>query len=146
MADLVLTPERRDQLAALLADEHRLRTQFPRVAEYLTTAPMLSGTRDDATDAAFDLRLVHYLTGGESRNPYWDIVAASVSECNGRRVVNGGSSSGSGRLAYAQTILQAAYAYAIPSPQTIAWMREFCGSRTVVELGAGRGYWTAQLT
>ncbi|MFE5284672.1 hypothetical protein ACFRAQ_06830 [Nocardia sp. NPDC056611] len=101
---------------------------------------MPSGTGDDA---AFDLRLVHYLTSGESRNPYWDTVAASVGERDGRRVVNGGKTSGSGRLAYAQSILRAAYAYTIPSPRTIAWVREFCGTRTVVELGAGRGYWAA---
>ncbi|MEU1427330.1 hypothetical protein ABZ412_09670 [Nocardia sp. NPDC005746] len=106
---------------------------------------MLSGTGDDTADAAFDLRLVHYLTSGESRNPYWDTVAASVSERDGRRVVNGGRTSGIGRLAYAQSILQAAYAYAIPSPRTIASVREFCGTRTMVELGAGRGYWAAQL-
>ncbi|WP_067689692.1 hypothetical protein [Nocardia jejuensis] len=148
MSDLALTQERRAELAALLGDERRLRADFPRVADYLDTAPMLSGTGDQAADSAFDLRLVHYLTGGESPtgNPYWDIVSPSVSDHEGRRVANGGKPTGSARLGYAQTILQAAYAYAIPSPQTIAWVNEFSNGLPIVELGAGRGYWAAQLT
>ncbi|MFF0611737.1 hypothetical protein ACFYUD_24050 [Nocardia tengchongensis] len=147
MADLTLTPERRSELAALLGDEQRLRAQYPKVAEYLETAPMLPGTGDQQADAAFDLKFVHYMTGGESPNgnPYWDIVESAVSERDGRWVVDGGKPSGSARLAFAQTILQAAYAYAIPSPETIAWVREFCEAGPVVELGAGRGYWAAQL-
>ncbi|MFD7844862.1 hypothetical protein ACFV4K_18240 [Nocardia sp. NPDC059764] len=147
MADLALTPERRSELAALLGDEQGLRARYPNVAEYLETAPMLPGTGDQHADAAFDLKLVHYMTGGESPsgNPYWDIVESSVSERDGRWVVDGGRPSGSARLAFAQTILQTAYAYAIPSPRTVMWIREFCGASGVVELGAGRGYWAAQL-
>ncbi|WP_330251204.1 hypothetical protein OG874_34320 [Nocardia sp. NBC_00565] len=147
MAELVLTADRRDELAALLGDEQRLRAEYPQVAEYLDTAPMLSGTGNENADAAFDLRLVHYMTGrrSDSSNPYWDIVAPSVVEHEGRRVVNGGRVNGSARLGFAQTILQAAYAYAIPSPETIDWVSRFCDGRAVVELGAGRGYWAAQL-
>jgi len=81
-----------------------------------------------------------------SKNPYWDIVAPSVFEHDGRRVVNNGNPEGSAQLALAQMVLQAAYAYAIPSPETINWMRQFCGDRPVFELGAGRGYWAAQLS
>ncbi|WP_063039763.1 hypothetical protein [Nocardia pseudovaccinii] len=148
MTELALTADRRDELAALLGDEERLRGEYPKVAEYLDTAPMLSGTGDDRADAAFDLRFVHYMTGGRSvsANPYWEIVAPSVFEYEGRRVVNGGRAKGSARLGFAQTILQAAYAYAIPSPQTVEWVAQFCDGRKVVELGAGRGYWAAQLT
>ncbi|MFD6159181.1 class I SAM-dependent methyltransferase [Nocardia sp. NPDC060256] len=147
MAELTLTDERRDQLAALLADEHLLKAKYPKVADYLDTAPMLPGTGDDQADAAFDLRFVHYMTGGEaeSRNPYWDIVGPSISVRDGHRLIDGGRSQGSARLGYAQTILQAVYAYAVPAPETIAWMRSFCDGRAVVELGAGRGYWAAQL-
>ncbi|WP_433681898.1 hypothetical protein [Nocardia sp. CA-119907] len=147
MAELALTADRRDELAALLGDEQRLRAEYPQVAEYLDTAPMLAGTGNDHADAAFDLRMVHFMTGGRSdtSNPYWDIVAPSVSEHDGQRVVNGGRPHGSVRLGFAQTILQAAYAYAIPSPETIDWMSRFCDGRSVVELGAGRGYWAAQL-
>ncbi|MBF6065415.1 hypothetical protein IU500_34345 [Nocardia terpenica] len=147
MADLALTAERRDQLAALLGDAGRLRAEFPKVADYLDTAPMLPGSGDEQADAAFDLRFVNYMTGGDaqSRNPYWDIVAPSVSLRDGRRVVDGGRVQGSARLGFAQTILQAVYAYAIPSPETIGWMADFCAGRSVVELGAGRGYWAAQL-
>ncbi|WP_280238680.1 hypothetical protein [Nocardia abscessus] len=147
MAELALTTERRNELAALLADEQRLNADYPKVADYLDTAPRLPGTGDDQADAAFDLRLVNFMTSGdtESLNPYWDIVGPSVSERDGRRVVDGGRINGSARLGYAQTILQAAYAYAIPAPETVAWMADFCSSRSVVELGAGRGYWAAQL-
>jgi hypothetical protein len=148
VSDLVLTTERRNELAALLDDEHRLRAEYPKVAEYLDMAPRLPGTGDDRADAAFDLRFVHYVTGGraQSSNPYWDIVAPSVFEHEGGRVVNGGHSEGSARLAYAQVLLQAIYAYAIPSPETLEWISRFCAGQPVVELGAGRGYWAAQLT
>jgi hypothetical protein len=145
---LVLTEERRNELTELLDDEQRLRTEYPTVAEYLDTAPMLRGTGDDRADAAFDLRFVHFATGGttHSSNPYWDIVAPSVFEHEGRRVVNGGSINGSPRLAYAQMLLQAMYAYGIPSPETLDWVSRFCNGKPVVELGAGRGYWAAQLS
>lgn len=147
MTGFVLTAERRNELAALLEDERRLRAEYPKVADYLDTAPRLSGTGDSGADSAFDLRLVHYMTGGESPtgNPYWDIVGPSVSEADGRRVVNGGRSNGSARLGYAQTILQAAYAYAVPSPETLQWIERFAQGRNVLELGAGRGYWARQL-
>ncbi|WP_280268686.1 hypothetical protein [Nocardia wallacei] len=147
MAELALTADRREELAALLGDEQRLKTDYPKVAEYLDTAPMLPGTGDERADAAFDLRFVHYMTGDRSisANPYWDIVAPSVFEHEGRRVVNGGRQQGSARLGFAQTILQAAYAYAIPSPATVEWMASVCDGRRTVDLGAGRGYWAAQL-
>jgi hypothetical protein len=108
---------------------------------------MLSGTSNAEADAAFDLRFVHYMTGGDSvsGNPYWDVVAPSVEVSGQRRVVNGGSENGSVRLGFVQTILQSAYAYAIPSPETLEWVRMFCAGRTVLELGAGRGYWAKQL-
>lgn len=148
VTDLVLTSERRNELAALLDDDQRLRTEYPKVAEYLDMAPRLPGTGNDRADAAFDLRFVHYVTGGstQSSNPYWDIVAPSVFEHEGRRVVNGGRPEGSARLGYAQILLQAIYAYAIPSPETLEWISRSSTGRPVVELGAGRGYWAAQLT
>lgn len=148
MAKLTMTAQRWDEITALLEDEQRLQTEFPKVAEYLDMAARLSGTGDAQADAAFDLRFVHYMTGGSdvSSNPYWDIVEPFVFEHEGRRVVNGGRAEGSARLAFAQIILQATYAYAIPSPQTIAWMSDFCADLPIVELGAGRGYWAAQLS
>ncbi|WP_040827753.1 hypothetical protein [Nocardia jiangxiensis] len=147
MAELALTADRRDELAGLLGDEQRLREEYPKVAEYLDTAPMLPGTGDDQADAAFDLRFVHYMTGGRavSANPYWDIIAPSVFEHDGRRVVNGGRQTGSARLGFAATILQEAFAYAVPSPETIEWLARFSAGKSVVELGAGRGYWAEQL-
>jgi hypothetical protein len=148
VAELALTPERRDQLRAYLSDEQLLRNKYPEVARYLETAPGLSGTGDDQADANFDVRFLHFMTGGRtaSENPYWEIVAPYVFEHEGRRVVNSGNANGSGRLAFAQTILQAAYAYAIPSPETISWLSRFCDGRDLVELGAGRGYWANQLS
>ena len=147
MAELELTADRREELAGLLADEQRLRAEYPEVAEYLDATPMLPGTGNDRADAAFDLRFVHYMTGGPSisTNPYWDIVAPSISEREGRRVIDGGRPRGSARLGFAQTVLQAAYAYAVPAPETLEWLRTFCGHRPLVELGAGRGYWAALL-
>lgn len=147
MADQVLTDERRGELAALLNDEQRLNAEYPKVAEYLDTALRLPGTGSEKADAAFDLRLVHYMVGGtvNTANPYWDIVAPAVNEHHGRRFVNGGQVDGSARLAFAQMLLQSVYTYAIPSPETIKWIGEVCGGRPVLELGAGRGYWAAQL-
>ncbi|MEV5495635.1 hypothetical protein AB0M50_09540 [Nonomuraea fuscirosea] len=148
MAKLTMTTRRWDEITALLEDERRLQAEYPKVAEYLDMAARLSGTGDVEADGAFDLRFVHFMTGGRdvSSNPYWDIVEPFVSEHEGRRVVNGGRAEGSARLAFAQIILQATYAYAIPSPETIAWMSDFCANLPIVELGAGRGYWAAQLS
>ncbi|RDI62741.1 hypothetical protein [Nocardia pseudobrasiliensis] len=147
MTGLVLTARRRGELAELLGDEQRLRARYPRVAEYLDAAARLPGTGDEQVDAAFDLRLTHYLTGGASPsgNPYWDIVEPAVRTREGRRMIDGGRDSGSARLGYAETILQAHYAYAVPSPQTLRWIARFADGRTVVELGAGRGYWARLL-
>ncbi|MET9028154.1 hypothetical protein ABZW96_21400 [Nocardia sp. NPDC004168] len=145
----VLTPERREELSDLLGDETRFRTSYPRVAEYLDTAAAIPGSGDAEADRAFDIRLLHYMTGGDSENPYWDIVGPSVSvapaERGGRREVNGGVAKGSARLAYAQTVLQEAYAYAIPSPETLEWITAVCAGRGLLEIGAGRGYWAEQL-
>jgi len=38
MTGFVLTPDRRDQLAALLGDEKRLHAEYPKVADYLGMA------------------------------------------------------------------------------------------------------------
>jgi hypothetical protein len=148
VTELVLSTERRDELAALLGDEQRLRAGYPKVADYLDMAPNLPGTGDPNADAAFDLRFVHYATCdlATSANPYWDIVAPSISRRGERSVVDGGNPQGSGRLAYAQIALQAMYAYAIPAPDTLEWASEFCAGRPVVEPGAGRGYWANQLS
>jgi hypothetical protein len=147
VVELALTAERRSELVELLGDDERLRTEYPKVSEYLDMSPRLEGTGNLQIDAAFELRFVHYMTGGsaESSNPYWDIVSPFVFDHEGRRMVNGGRPDGSARLAYAQMVLQAAYTYAIPSPETLEWISAFCGDRKMVELGAGRGYWAAQI-
>lgn len=146
---LRLSDDERAELAALLADEAAFAASYPAVADYLRTAPGLSGSGDDTSDQAFDLRLLYYMTTGESENPYWAIVGPSVGEGpperGQRREVNGGNPRGSARLAFAQTVLQSAYAYAIPSPETMRWAAEVCGRRRLVEVGAGRGYLAHQL-
>jgi len=70
-----LTAERRDQLSAFLSDDQMLRTRYPKVAEYLRTASRLPGSGDGQADGAFDLRLLHFMTGDQqtSSNPYWVI-------------------------------------------------------------------------
>jgi hypothetical protein len=148
VAELALTAERRTELIDLLGDDDRLRAEFPKVSEYLDMSPQLTGTGDLQVDAAFELRFVHYMTceRAESVNPYWDIVSPFISERGGRHVIDGGKENGSPRLAFAQMLLQSVYSYALPSPDTVEWMSAFCGGRKVVELGAGRGYWAAQLT
>ncbi|WP_425394852.1 hypothetical protein [Actinospica robiniae] len=150
VTELALTAERREELIGLLGDEPRLRLEYPKVAEYFNVAAAMPQPAEAQAVAAFDfdLRFLHFMTGGTavSANPYWDIVAPSVSLRVGRRVVDGGTAEGSAQLAYAQLILQAAYSYAIPSPETLAWVAGFCDGRPVVEVGAGRGYWAAQLS
>ncbi|WP_280217078.1 hypothetical protein [Nocardia neocaledoniensis] len=137
MTGFVLTPERRDELADLLDDDKRFRATYSAVADYLDAAPMLAGTGNTEADQAFDLRLLHFMTGGQSANPLWDIVGPLVEVASeGARVIRGGA-----RLAYAQTILQEAFAYAVTSPQTLEWVAAQTQGRGVVEIGAGRGYW-----
>ena len=142
VAELALTPERREQLLAWLGDMQLLQTEYPNLADYLRRTESMPGTGDIQEDQAFDVRLLHYLTSDRSvaENPYWDTVAPSVSHHDGRRVVNGGNPQGSTRLGYAEMFLQAAYSYAIPSPETIEWVADFSDGRPILELGAGRGY------
>lgn len=146
MSGLALTTERQAELTELLNDEARLDATFPHVADYLDTVMRLPGSGDPERDASFDLRMVHFLTGGStpSGNPYWEVVAPVVSrDDEGHRAIH--SQSGKARLAYAETVLQSTYAYAIPSPETLAWVGDFAAGRTLLELGAGRGYWANQL-
>src|SRR4051812_22842675 len=124
-------------------------SEYPALSEYLETAPRLPGSGDDAFDADFDLRLIHFMVDNEEAsppNPYWEIVEPFVSEKDGRRVASAPDGRGSARLAYAETLLQSIYAYAIPSPETLEWIARVCGGRSLVEVGAGRGYWAAQLS
>ena len=146
--ELALTPERREQLSTWLSDMQLLRAEYPNVADYLSRTERMPGTGDSQSDLAFDVRLLHYLTGGRSaaENPYWATVAPSVFDHDGRRVVNGGNPQGSARLGYAEMFLQTAYSYAVPSPETIQWVVDFSDGRPILELGAGRGYWAAQLS
>ena len=150
VTELALTARRREELIGLLGDEQRLRLEYPKVAEYFNVAAGMPPPAEAQALAAFDfdLRFLHFMTGGRavSANPYWDIVAPSVSVRGGRRVVDGGLAEGSAQLAYAQLTLQAAYSYAIPAPETLEWVAGFCDGRPVVEVGAGRGYWAAQLS
>lgn len=110
----------------MLADGPAFEAAHPQLADYLRTTAGMRRPADDRLRQAeddFDLRLLHYLTGGASENPYWDIVAPAVRpSADHLREVNGGSATPSSRLRYAQGMLQAAYAYAIPSPETTDWI------------------------
>ncbi|MEU4416166.1 hypothetical protein [Nocardia salmonicida] len=146
MTSFTLSPDRRDELATLLSDEARLQTEYPKVAEYLDTAASLAGGSDPERDRLLDLRMLHFLAGGESSNPYWEIVEPLVGAgLGGRGRIPGGDERGSSRLGYAQTVLQETYAYAVPSPGALAWIEKVAGGRGVCEVGAGRGYWAAML-
>lgn len=146
MGELELTPARREELLDLLSDTTRLELEYPLVAKYLSAAPQLGGTTD-SHDEAFELRFIHYMTEDSptESNPYWSIVEPSISRRDGRYVVDGGAPGGSSRLAYAQMVLQDAYAYAIPSPESVNWIVERCTGMPLIECGAGRGYWARQL-
>ncbi|MEV0551165.1 hypothetical protein AB0H98_30555 [Nocardia salmonicida] len=146
MTAFTLSSDRRDQLSALLADEVRLQTEFPKVAEYLDTAASLAGGPNAEQDRLLDLRMLNFLTGGESSNPYWEVVEPLVGmRPNGCRRIPGDVDRGSSRLGYAQTVLQETYAYAVPSPGTLKWIEAMAGGRGVCEVGAGRGYWASML-
>ncbi|MEV0066674.1 hypothetical protein [Amycolatopsis sp. NPDC050768] len=149
MTELALTEVRRRALVALLDNQGLMEREYPALSEYLEAAPKLPGSGDDAFDAKFDLRLVHFVVDDEESspaNPYWEIVEPLVSAQDGRRVVRAPGGRSSARLAFAETLLQATYAYAIPSPETLDWVARFCDGRSLVELGAGRGYWAGQLS
>lgn len=146
MGDLELTADRRRELVNLLDDAERLKAAYPKVAEYLDLAPHLAGTGNPRIDAEFEMRFLHYMIDdGSSVDPYWEIVSPLISLRDGRRILDGGNPEGAQRIAYAQMILQETFAYAVPSPETISWMSGQCAERTVIEVGAGRGYWAARL-
>jgi hypothetical protein len=147
MGDLELTADRRRELVALLDDSEQMKAAYPKVAEYLDLAPHLAGTGNPQTDAEFELKFLHYMIDdGSSANPYWEIVAPLATVRGDRRVLDGGNPEGAQRIGFAQTILHEIFAYAVPSPETIGWMVEQCAQRRVLEVGAGRGYWAAQLS
>ncbi|MBF6335205.1 hypothetical protein IU450_04830 [Nocardia abscessus] len=145
MTGLALTPERRTELAELLGDESRLKAEYPRVAEYLDTAPMLSGTSNAETDAAFDLRFVYYMTGvsrprGIRAGTSWGLPSEQMG--------NGGSSMAEARPAASgwasfKRSCRAPYAYAIPSPETLDWVKH-AANRGRFSSWA-RGYWARLL-
>jgi hypothetical protein len=146
MSDLQLTAQRRSELIELLDDDDRLRRQYPQVSEYLEVAPQLPGTGDLKVDGSFELRFIHYMTDASSSNPYWEIVSPLVTIRDGRRILDGGVPEGSARLGFAQMLLHQAFAYAVPSPETVQWVCDFAGGNKIIEIGAGRGYWAAQLS
>lgn len=142
--DVHLTEERRRELLELLDDHPRLQTEYPPVAKYLEVSPTLAGTGDNAADASFELRLVHFATAEDSvQDPYWEIVKPLVHTQNDHRVL---APAGGDRLGYAQTVLQQMYAYAVPSPETVEWIRDVVNHSRLIEAGAGRGYWAARLS
>lgn len=142
-----MTSSRRRELLELLGNAERFAKEHPKVAEYFETAPYLSGSGSETQDAQFDLRFLHYATCNDDRgiNPYWKVVSPLVNSRGGNLTIDAGSANGSPRLAFAQMILQEIYAYAVPSPMTLEWIKREVGNRKVIEIGAGRGYWANEM-
>ena len=138
--------DQREELIDLLQDTARLQQEHPKLAEYLAISPELPGTGDHDRDAQFELGMAYFMTTpAASDNPYWSIVSSMTSTLKGRRIVDGCSPEGTPRLAFAATVLQDVYAYAIPAPETLKWVTAFAGGQSLTDVGAGRGYWASQL-
>lgn len=79
-----------------------------------------------------------------TQNPYWDIVR--LMPCGPRPWSDPwpidwfAKELGVGRRELVRT-----FAWSIPSPADVLWMRDILGGRSVVEIGAGSGYWAWQL-
>jgi hypothetical protein len=89
----------------------------------------------------------------ETDNPYWNLLKDEVESTDdpypfswGRRVV--GEKHRPGTFSEAWVNRRGwcrQYAWAIPSPEALDWMVERLAGRSVVEIGAGTGYWAWQL-
>ncbi|MGW4771508.1 hypothetical protein ACWEO2_26105 [Nocardia sp. NPDC004278] len=62
MPPFALSDERLAALANLVQDEAAFEQAYPRV-DYLSMAEQLAGTGNAVADAAFDLRLLHFMKG-----------------------------------------------------------------------------------
>lgn len=81
-------------------------------------------------------------------NPYWDIVRRlplDTLSWSSEVAVDAWRPAPAGELVVHRNLLTHAYAWAIPSPDDIAWMATLLDGRGVVEVGAGTGYWAWQL-
>lgn len=91
-------------------------------------------------------------------NPYWEIVRRIPTQprydlrdtpCpNGRWISDLGREDllRGRRFGLTRDDLCVRYAWSIPSPGDIAWIRNLLGGRGVIEIGAGAGYWAWQMT
>jgi hypothetical protein len=89
----------------------------------------------------------------QGRNPYWDIIRQfpldDVSSPWGYHAVavspTPGLSKGYPQLVTRHDLVWT-YAWAIPTPADIRWLTQRLAGRSVVEIGAGTGYWAWQLS
>jgi hypothetical protein len=87
------------------------------------------------------------------RNPLWEIVRLLPAEEDDwfggpHRSLSMFMTEGldaAARMASSRTSLVKRYAWSVPSPGDMAWMRGLLNGRGVVEVGAGSGYWAWQL-
>lgn len=91
-----------------------------------------------------------------TQNPYWEIIRQFPLDELGSAFSPGrpepamyaakrGGPSGLGEIVVTRDGLCMTFAWSIPSPGDMAWMREVLGGRGVVEAGAGGGYWAWQM-
>jgi hypothetical protein len=89
----------------------------------------------------------------EGINPYWEIVRhlpldrhSSLYEGSGHAIQVDGYACRIGReYLMSRDQLTKTYAWAIPTPDDIRWLTTVLEGRSVVEIGAGTGYWAWQL-
>lgn len=90
------------------------------------------------------------------QNPYWETLIAQVPDANTPSAHYSPSAFGSTwdpktrRFLHREDCptrddLTRQFAWAIPGPLTIAWLAQVIGERSVVEMGAGMGYWAWML-
>lgn len=79
-------------------------------------------------------------------NPYWEIVRLMRREVRAWGDPWAVDMFGLDADQPSRRSLTKLYAWSIPSPADLLWMRDILGGRRVVEIGAGSGYWAWQLS
>lgn len=137
MTDTIAPPELTDDQRIALAG--RLSAGFARTDGY-NAPPILGGGYDQPVPEG-------------TSNPYWEIVRRMpTNNFFGTRAEPDGhwcADVSLIRQAYDagldRSSLCARYAWSIPTPGDMAWLRQILAGRGVVEVGAGSGYWAWQM-
>jgi hypothetical protein len=118
-------------VSAELAEIHQWWTRGSGLASHATAFRIAGSAYDQPVPTGVD-------------NPYWEIVRQlpSVREA-GRGICPDGFAR---ELPVGHHLLTKRYAWAIPSPGDILWLTRILRGRSLVEIGAGSGYWAWQAT